>query len=75
MQGFVGQQIDLKHYSKPYWQPIKGMKQWHTASKWRRLCHQVGHLILYTLKLCEVNDGDTVQKGIAIIEMTKDGEG
>ena len=25
-QGFVGQQIDLKQYSKPYWQPMKGTK-------------------------------------------------
>ena len=50
MQGFVGQQIDLKQYSKPYCQPIKGTKQWTAASKWRRLCHQVGWLILYTLK-------------------------
>ena len=24
---FVGQQIDLKQYSKPYWQPMKGKKQ------------------------------------------------
>ena len=48
-QGFVGQQIDLKKYSKPYWQPMKRTKQWKTASKWRRLCHQAGQLILYTL--------------------------
>ena len=39
-QGFVGRQIDLKQYSKPYWQPMKGAKQWKTASKWKRLCHQ-----------------------------------
>ena len=26
-QGFVGQQIDLKQYSKPYWQPIIGTEQ------------------------------------------------
>ena len=26
-QGFVGQQIDLKQYSKPYWHPLKGTKQ------------------------------------------------
>ena len=49
-QGFVGQQTDLKKYSKPYWQPMKRMKQWNTASKWRRLCHQAGQLILQTLK-------------------------
>ena len=54
-QGFVGQQIDLKRYSKPYWQPMKGTKQWNTASKRRRFCHQAGQLILYTLKPCEVN--------------------
>ena len=49
-QSFVGKQIDLKRYSKPYWQPMKGTKQWKAASKWRRLCHQVGQLILYTAK-------------------------
>ena len=38
-QDFVGQQIDLKKYSKPYWQPLKGTKQWKILSKWRRLCH------------------------------------
>ena len=37
MQGFVGQQIDLKQYSNPFWQLMKGTKQWNTASKWRRL--------------------------------------
>ena len=47
-QGFVGQQIGLKQYSKPYWQPMKGTKQWKTASKWRRLCHQAGQSILNT---------------------------
>ena len=54
-QGFVGQQIDVKKYSKPYWQPMNRTKQWNTASKWRTLCHQAGQLILYTLKPCEVN--------------------
>ena len=54
-QGFVGQQIDLKQYSKPYWQPMKRAKQWEAASKWKRLCHQVGELIMYTLKPCDVN--------------------
>ena len=69
-QGFVGQQIDLTQYSKPYWQPMKGMKQWKIASKWRRLCHQVGQSILNTLKPCTVNVSDTIQKGIAIIQTT-----
>ena len=69
-QGFVGQQIDLKQYSKPYWQPMKGTKQWNTASKWRRLCHQAGQSILNTLKFVEVSVRDTIQKWIAIIEMT-----
>ena len=32
-QGFVGQHIDLKQYSKRYWRPMKEMKQWKTASK------------------------------------------
>ena len=54
-QGFVGQQIDLTKYSKPYWQPMKRTKRWNTASKWRRVCHQAGQLILYMLKPCEVN--------------------
>ena len=58
-QGVLGQQIDLKKYSKPYWQPMKRTKQWNTASKWRRLCHQAGQLILYTLKPCEVNVSNT----------------
>ena len=40
-QGFVGQQIDLGHYSKPYRQPLKGTEQWNTSSKQRRFCHQV----------------------------------
>ena len=31
--GFVGQQIDLKQYSKPHWQPMKETKQWKAASK------------------------------------------
>ena len=48
MQGFVGRQIDLKKYSKLHWQPMKGTKQWNTASKWRRHCHKAGQLILYT---------------------------
>ena len=69
-QGFVGQQIDRKQYSKPYWQPMKGTKQWNTASKWRRLCHQVGQSFLNMLKPCEVNVGDTMQKWVAIIKMT-----
>ena len=62
MQGFVGQQIDLTKYSKPYWQPMKETKQWNTANKWRRLCHQAGQLILNTLKSCEVNVSNTIQE-------------
>ena len=58
MQGFVGQQIDLEQYSKPYRQPMKGMKQWNI----RRLCHQAGQLSLNTLKPCEVNITNTIQK-------------
>ena len=69
-QGFVGQQFDLKKYSKPYWQPMKRTKQWNTASKWRRLCHQAGQLILYMLKPCEVNVSNTIQKWITIIKTT-----
>ena len=62
MRGFLGNQIDLKQYSKPYWQPMKETKQWKAANKWRRLCHQVGQSILNTLKPSEVNVGDTIQK-------------
>ena len=62
MQGFVGQEIDLKQYSKPYWQPMKETKWWKAASKWSRLCQQAGHLVLNTLKPSEVNVGDTVHK-------------
>ena len=58
-QGFVGQQIDLNKYSKPYWQPMKRTKQWNTVSKWRRLCHQAGQLILHMLKPSEVNVSST----------------
>ena len=35
MKLFVGQQSDLEHYSKFYWQPIKGTKQWNTVSERR----------------------------------------
>ena len=49
---------------------MKGTKQWKTASKWRRLCHQVGQLILYTLNPCEVNVSDTIQWWIAVIKTT-----
>ena len=62
MQGFVGRKIYLKKYSKPYCQPMKRTKQWKAASKWRRLCHQAGQLILYTLKTNEVNVSSTIQK-------------
>ena len=58
MQGFVGQQIDLKQHSKPYWQPRTGTKQWNAVSKY----HQVVQLILNTLKPSEVNVGATIQK-------------
>ena len=61
-QGFVGQQSDLKKYSKRYWQPMKRTKQWNTASKWRRICHQEGQLILYMLKPSEVSVSNTIQK-------------
>ena len=61
MQGLVGQQIDLKQYSKPYWQPMKGTKQWKTVSKWRRLCHQAGESILNMLKLCEITVSNSCQ--------------
>ena len=67
---FVGQQIDLKKYFKPYWQLMKKTKQWNTASKWRRHCHQAGQLILYKLKPCEVNVSITIQKWITIIKTT-----
>ena len=70
-QGFVGQQIYLKQYSKRYWQPMKGTKQRKAASKWRRLCHQAGQSILNTLKPYEVNVADTIQKWIAIIKTTR----
>ena len=41
---------------------MKGTKKWKTVSKWRRLCHQEGQLILYTLKPCEVNVSNITQK-------------
>ena len=69
-QAFVSQQTDFKQYSKTYWKPMKRTKQWNTASKWRRLCHQAGQLILYTLKPCEVNVSNTIQKWITIIKTT-----
>ena len=49
---------------------MKRTKQWSTASKWRRLCHQVGQLILYILKPSEVNVSNTIQKWITIIKTT-----
>ena len=73
-QGFVGQSMDPEQYSKPCWQPMKRMKQENTAGKWRRLCLQAGQSILNMLKPCEVNVGDTIQKWIAIIEMTENTE-
>ena len=55
MQNFVGQRTDLEYYSGFYWQPIKGMKQWNTVSKWKWLWHNVGQSILNTLKFGEVS--------------------
>ena len=49
---------------------MKRAKQWNTTSKWRRICHQAGQLILYTLKPCEVTVSNTIQKWITIIETT-----
>ena len=69
-QGFIDKQIDFKQYSKPYWHPMKGTKQWKAASKWRRLCHQGGQSVLNTLKPGEVNVDVTMQKWIATIETT-----
>ena len=68
-QGFVGKQIDLKKYSKPYWQPMKRTKQWNTVSKWRRVCHQADRLILYTLKPSEVNVSNTIQRLLSVIDV------
>ena len=68
MKHLLGQQINLEQYSKPYCQPMKGMKRRKTAGKWRRFCHQAGQLILNTLQPCEVNVRDTMQKWIAIIK-------
>ena len=34
IKGFEGQQTDLEQYSKPYWQPMKGTKQWNSAGKY-----------------------------------------
>ena len=36
--GWCRSTTDLEQFSKLYGQPMKGMKQWRTASKWRRLC-------------------------------------
>ena len=70
MQGFVGQQIYLKQYSKPYWKPMKGTKKWKSGSEWRRLCHQADQSAMNTLKPSEVNVCDTVLKWITIIKTT-----
>ena len=40
-------------------------------SEWRRFCHQVGQSIPNTLKPCEVNVGDIIQKWITRIEITE----
>ena len=34
MKRFVGQQRDLEQYSKYYWQPMKGTKQWNAMSEY-----------------------------------------
>ena len=60
IQGFVGQQTDLKQYSKPYWQPRKGTNQWNTVSKWKSLCHQGGQSIVNALRFGEVSAHDTI---------------
>ena len=70
LKGFVGQQTDVEQYSKSYWQPMKGMKQWNTASKWRWF-HNMGQLILNMLMFGEVSVCNTWQKGIAIIKMAR----
>ena len=50
MKHLAGQQTDLEQYSKFYWQPMEGTKQWNAANKWRVLCHQEGQSILNTLE-------------------------
>ena len=50
MKRFVGQQSDLEQYSKSFWQPMKGTKQWNSASERRGLCYNAGQSILNTLK-------------------------
>ena len=49
---------------------MKRTKQWNTASKWRRLCHQAGQLILYTVEPFEVNVSNTIHRWITIIKTT-----
>ena len=71
MKSFVGQQTDLEQYSKFYWLPMKGTKQWNTASERRCVCCNADQLILNALKFGEVNVRDTMQEGIAIIETTR----
>ena len=70
MQGFVGQHTDPEQFSQPYWQPMKWTKQWNTVSKWRWLCHNASHSILNTLKFGEISVCNTIQKWIAIMQMT-----
>ena len=66
---FLGQQPDLEQYSKFYWQPVKGTKQWNIVSeKW--FCYNKGQSILNTRKFGEVSVRNTIQKWIAIFEMT-----
>ena len=50
---------------------MKGTKRWNIECEWRWLCHNAGRLMLNTLKLGEVSVRDTIQKWIAIIEMTR----
>ena len=71
MKHFESQQTDLEQYSKFYRQPMKGIKQWNTASKWRWFRHDAGQSILNMLKFSEVSVRDTIQKWIAIIKMTR----
>ena len=52
-QGFAGQQIDLKKYSKPYWQPMKRTKQWNTACKWGIACSKI-MLLVSSSSLCAI---------------------
>ena len=67
----VGPETDLEQYSKFYWHPVKGTKQWNTANNRRCICYNLGQLILNTLKFGEVRVCNITTKGIAIIKMTR----